>query len=220
MKPPDYSWFPNWENELCVIVASGPSAAGVDLSLARGIAKTVVVNESYRLAPWADLLYGCDFAWWDLHGGVPEFQGLKVSQDPKAARAYPDIKTVTCIRGHQPIVLFEPKGSIAWGGNSGFQAFNFVLQFHVKQMILVGFDMRLDYGLHWHGGHPKSLHNPRDRHVEKWRARFDAVAEQVAAAGVSVINASPQSALTAYPKMSFEAALERFGYGLKNCHAA
>jgi len=75
-------------------------------------------------------------------------------------------------------------------------------------MILVGFDMRLDQGVHWHGRHPRGLNNPAQANFEKWRKVLDAVAEPIKDMGVTVINCSPVSALTAYPKMTFAEALE------------
>jgi hypothetical protein len=56
--------------------------AGVDL--AKGRAKVIAINNSWRLAPWADALYGCDYTWWHANRGVPEFAGLKISQDAGA----------------------------------------------------------------------------------------------------------------------------------------
>jgi hypothetical protein len=104
-------------------------------------------------------------------------------------------------------MLTEEAGTIGHGGNSGFQAINLAVQFGAKKIILVGFDMNLGQGMHWHGKHPSKLNNPNVKNVAHWRRRLDAVAPQIAAVGVQVLNASPVSALTAYPKMTFEEAL-------------
>lgn len=101
-------------------------------------------------------------------------------------------------------------GTLGWGGNSGFHALNLAVQFGVKRIALVGFDMRCDKGLHWHGSHEKGLNNPTPGNVERWRRVTDAAAPVLAALGVSVINCSPISALTAYPKMSLSEAMECF----------
>lgn len=98
-------------------------------------------------------------------------------------------------------------GVIGGGGNSGFQAVNLAAQFGVREIILVGFDMHLGDGVHWHGRHPPGLNNPRASTVARWRERLDAQAARLARLGITVLNASPTSALTAFPKTTLEAAL-------------
>lgn len=93
------------------------------------------------------------------------------------------------------------------GGNSGFQALNLAVQFGAKRIILVGFDMRLDHGVHWHGPHGKGLNNPRDPLFASWRDALNGAAPTLAALGVEVLNASAISALTAYPIMDLREAV-------------
>lgn len=100
----------------------------------------------------------------------------------------------------------EP-GRIGDFGNSGGQALNIVAQFAPRRIVMVGFDMRLDRGVHWHGRHPPGLNNPRELSVMQWRRRIDAVAGTFAALGIEVLNASPVSTLQAYPIVSLEDAL-------------
>ena len=93
-------------------------------------------------------------------------------------------------------------GRIGWGGNGGFQALNLAVQFGAVRIILVGYDMTLDHGVHWHGKHPKGLHNPVPGAVARWRRVLEKSAPILRAAGITVINASERSALVAYAKMS------------------
>lgn len=101
---------------------------------------------------------------------------------------------------HQP-------GRVGWAGNGGFHMLNLVAQMRPRTILLVGFDMRVDRGVHWHGQHPAGMNNPTARNVERWRRCTDAAAPAIAALGVAVRNCTPGSALTAYPFMSFEEAL-------------
>lgn len=96
-------------------------------------------------------------------------------------------------------------GIIGWGGNSGFHALNLVAQFAAAKIILVGYDMRLDKGLHWHAKHEGN--NPLQKNVDRWRKSIDNASVVFDALGVPVINASPISTLLAYPKMSLQEAL-------------
>jgi len=165
-----------------------------------------VINDSWRLAPWADLLYACDFAWWRLHGGVPQFAGTKVSQDEKACRKPWGVRQVHVTREQDRLLLDTP-GVLGWGGNSGFHALNLAAQFGVRRIVLVGYDMTLANGVHWHGPHPSELNNPMAGNVARWRRVIEAAATTLTGLGIEVLNASPMSALEAYPKVKFEDAL-------------
>lgn len=199
-------WWPNWAGETCVIVASGPSAKDVPLEIARGEARFIAINTSWQLAPWADVLYGCDFAWWRSVGGCPEFGGLKLSQDVRAVRESWGIKRVLLRRGFN-CIEFDQIGTLGWGSNSGFHCLNLAIQFGCKKIVLVGYDMRLDGGVHWHGCHPRGLNNPRPNNIEIFRSAVDGVAKSIAVRGIQVINCSPVSALENYPKMTLAEAL-------------
>ena len=200
-------WFPHWPGETVVIVASGPSASTVDLPPAREAgARFIAINTSWKLAPWADVLYGCDAVWWHDNGGVPEFKGLKISQDVRACDAFPDVKRVKCDRQCE-VIKVNPPGEIGWGGNSGFHAINLAVQFRVGKIILVGYDMQLAGGLHWHGPHGGRCSNPTEPNVPRWRRVVDAAHETVKDQGIKGFNCSPVSALTQWPKCTLAEAL-------------
>lgn len=155
------------------------------------------------------MLYGCDGAWWKQNRGVPDFQGLKVSQDENACTKFSDLRKVSLIEECDDLLVKEP-GRLGAGGNSGFQAVNLVVQFGVSRIILIGFDMRIDRGIHWHGPHGKGLGNPREDKFVRWRHAFGKAAGTLAGLGVEVINASPDSTLTIFPRMSFKEALAQW----------
>jgi hypothetical protein len=188
-----------------VIVASGPSAKDADLELVRGRAKVIVINSSWRLAPWADVLYACDCKWWNANKEAFAFAGLKITQSENCSDR---LHTVRVLSGAQ---ISTDRGRIGGGGNSGFQACNLAVQFGARPLVLVGFDMRLDLGVHWHGAHGPGLNNPNEERVKRWRQYLDQAAPAFARLGVRVINASPVSALRAYPKMNLAEALTKEG---------
>jgi hypothetical protein len=204
--PQDEPW-PHWYAWPCAIIASGPSAKKQPFDLLRGRARTIVINESWQLCPWADVLYGCDSKWWLWRAGVPEFHGLKVSQDEQACRAFPEIRKVEVDKDSNAINL-EPVGKIGAGGNSGFQALNLAVRWGTKRIMLIGFDMRVDLGEHWHPRHYPPLSNPHpNENLPRWRRALDGAKPTLEAAGVSVVNCSAVSMLAAYPKMTLEEAL-------------
>ncbi len=147
---------------------------------------------------------------------------MKVARNPSAAYEFAGVHYVRMLRdldGSWPdsMVLEEPY-TIGAGGNSGFQAINLAVQFGVRKIILVGFDMRVDRGTHWHGDHVGGLGNPDADKVERWRVNLDAAADSLSAAGVTVINTSAVSALRNFPKMSIREALSHATPG--SCHTA
>lgn len=104
-------------------------------------------------------------------------------------------------------LLTSDFGVVGWGGNSGFHAINLAIQFGVSEIFLVGFDMRLDKGVHWHGLHKGELSNPTDKNVARWRRVVDDAAIVLNALEIKVVNCSLISNLMNYPKMNFEQAL-------------
>lgn len=158
------------------------------------------------MAPWADVLYACDFAWWEQNNGVMSFNGLKVSSDKPSPKFSWNVRTISLIRNDDRLQLAE-FGTLGWGGNSGFHALNLAVQFGASRIVLVGYDMRVDRGVHWHGKHGGQLNNPTEVNVQRWRGCIDDAAETLRAIGVEVINASPVSTLENYPKMSLEEAI-------------
>lgn len=104
-------------------------------------------------------------------------------------------------------LLVSTFGEIGWCGNSGFGAFNLAVQFGAERIVLVGYDMRIDRGLHWHGNHPQPWNNPTEKTVARWRRCLDEAAPTMRALDIKVLNASSVSALAAYPKVTLEEAL-------------
>jgi hypothetical protein len=208
---PDYiitrpDWFPDWRGQVCAIIASGPSAKTAPIDLLRDKARAIAVNESWQLCKWADVLYGCDYAWWRMQQGVPKFGGMKISQDAEACNRFKDIRKIT-VEVHSNSVIMTP-GLVGSGGNGGFQALNLAVQFGARTILLIGCDMRVDLGEHWHPRHYPPLSNPHPNdNLPRWRTAFDGAADVLNDLGVKVINCSAVSLLKAYPKMTIQEAL-------------
>lgn len=136
--------------------------------------------------------------------------GLRLSVDKAACRNPWSVHQVGLNKNDDRLELVK-FGTVGWGGNSGFHALNLAVQFlsGSGKIILVGYDMTIANGLHWHGAHPKGMNNPQAGNVERWRRCIDHAAETIAALGITVINTSPDSALCNYPKMGL---LEAMAY--------
>lgn len=183
-----------------MIVAGGPSVSAVDLAAFknRTSCKTIVINNSWQLAPWADVLYAADGNWWNRNQPAFAFSGLKVTVDKSAARNY-GLHLIELTPGSYAISMV--KGKIGIGGNSGFHALNLAAQFGANRIVLVGYDMTIENGIHWHGEHPRGLSNPREFNMQRWRRIMDEAYPVLSGLGIEVLNASEVSKLNAFPKV-------------------
>jgi hypothetical protein len=146
-----------------------------------------------------------------MRQGVALFGGLKISQDRVACDQFKDIRKVTVdTRGNH--LLLDTPGQIGSGGNGGFQALNLAVQFGASPILLVGFDMRIDLGEHWHPRHYPPLSNPHPNdNLPRWRAALDGADGVLNSLGVKVANCSAVSLLKAYPKMTVQEAMRWAG---------
>jgi len=209
------AWFPDWRDHIVAIVASGPSTKKADYRALEGRARVLAVKDNIDLCPFADVVYGCDGAWWRNRNGLPKFGGLKVAYDPHIRTQYKDIHLVTlAMTGKQFAdgLVSEPLGEVGCGGNSGFQAFNLAVQFGARRILLLGFDMNEKHSeLHWYGrNNAPGQYNPDAANFQRWRAAFTGAIGELSRLGVEVVNCSPVSALACFPRMSVPEALSHF----------
>lgn len=186
-----------------VCIGGGPSLTSDDVTYCRGKAGAVIaVNDAYRLAPWADALVASDATWWMVHRGVPSFAGLKYSLEAGAARFG---ATVLRRTGEEGLEL-DPT-ALRTGRNSGAAAINVAVHFGASRVLLLGYDMqaRNDAQSHWFGAHPKPLRGGSPYPL--FRSMFEKMVAPLAAAGVTVINCSRETALTCFSRQPLREAL-------------
>lgn len=197
-----------WPGETVVIAASGPSQNEADLQHVQGKARLIVVNRTYELAPWADLLYACDFQWWGENPKAAEFAGLKVTATARELAKRPWLKRVPYEEGagssaEVPGLSLDPT-RIHTGGNSGYQALNLAVLLGASRILLTGYDMGAGSALHWHEDHRRPLSNPPKSSFPHWRRRFGTTLPDLRRAGVEVINCSRETALECFPRARLE----------------
>lgn len=155
----------------------------------------IAINNSYQIAPWADVLYACDRIWWDWHyKNTEDFEGLRITRDPFAKDKYP---ALIWIRGEtHNNGLSKSQDSIVNGEIGGYQAINLAVNYGAKKILLVGFDMRTIGGLsHWHGDHPNHHKTFFESHTEHFKNMIPDLEERK----IEVINCTPDSAIDAFP---------------------
>lgn len=89
-------------------------------------------------------------------------------------------------------------------GNSGAGAVSLAGLAGARRVVMLGYDCQKTGGkVHWHGNHPKGLGNAGS--MPKWLDQFKAL--QRSMQGVEIINASRETALRCFPRMTLEEAL-------------
>ncbi|MCH8990900.1 MAG: hypothetical protein IIA44_04000 [Acidobacteria bacterium] len=198
-----------WNGATIVCLGGGPSLTQAQVDTCRGRARVIAINDSYLLAPWAEVLYFCDRRWFEWHEPQAEFRafkGIKVTLDEQVLKAHPEIRGVKNT-GRDGLET-DPTG-VRTGRNSGYQAINLAVHLGARRIVLLGYDMKpaADGRTHWHGGHPVTLHETVFAH--SMLPCFPSLVEPLRQRRVAVLNATPGSALTVFPMLALEQALQK-----------
>lgn len=193
---------PIWRGETAVIVAGGPSLTQEDVDACRGRARVIVVNDGYRMAPWADLLYACDWGWWRRHEpNLTSFAGLRYALENPSHKYLDGVSVLknTGIEG-----LETDPSALKNGRNSGYQAINLAVHLGVSRIVLLGYDMqRSAKGSHWFGEHPNHQGPPLGMFIPL----FAELAPLLRKRGIDVVNCSRETALKCFPRAAISDAL-------------
>ena len=197
--------WPDWTNESVAIVASGASVEPKQVACLKNRMRVIAIKKNIELAPFADVVYGCDGPWWRSVQFLPKFTGLKLSFEPTVCNAETGIAKVEIPDKHGDRLLFDRVGVVGSGGNSGFQALNLAAQFGAARILLIGFDMQ---GEHWYGRNNwGQSNNPGPWNFPRWIAAFRNASVELMARNVDVVNASPISQIKGFRKQSVEETL-------------
>lgn len=190
-----------WPDSTVVCIATGPSLTAADVDYCRGKARVIAINDAYRLAPWADVLYACDGIWWSWHPDALQFAGLKFGITVSQKRM-PQVVPLKAT-GETGLEIADRSG-VRTASNSGYQAINLAVHLGAKRILLLGYDMQqLGEKAHFFGAHP----NRRRPLFKRCLAAFPTIVEPLKDLGVEVINCTRETALTCFPKASLESAL-------------
>ncbi len=168
------------------------------------------INVTFLIGDWIDVVFFGDSPFFlRYRQALLKFPGLKVCccSIPDKDRAW--VKVLGRER-NRPRGISESPYNVSWNGNSGAAAISMAVHAGAKRIILVGFDMKLseDKRQHWHDLYGKGVYDnpkkmmklPFQRHLRG----FEFIAKDAKRLGVEIINASPDSAITQFPKMSIK----------------
>ena len=181
-----------WADFTVVCIASGPSLTSEDVDrvrqwlIAADNRRVIVTNNTYQLAPWADVLYAMDSAWWRRYGqDTRYFKGEKIT------------------RGHNaPIATRQ---DVHPSGNSGVGAITIAVKRGASRVILLGYDCQYaeDGKRHWHGDHLPGLGNCVS--MPKFYGQFQESSRHYG--GVEILNATRRTALDFWAIVPLQEAL-------------
>lgn len=210
-----------WPDSTIVCIGGGPSLTKEQVEYCHGKARVIAINDAYRIAPWADILYFCDDKWWEKYGHgakLANWQGMIVRLEGKegSKQDFGDkrIKVmrnmdVPAIPGQKPKGgLCDQRDGLRTGKNSGYQAINLAVHLGAKLILLIGYDMGATRDrTHWFGDHPGGT-SPKV--YDDMLPFFDALPKALAAKGVQVVNCTGGGRLIALPRKRLQDALPQF----------
>lgn len=182
-----------WRGEPCFILGGGPSIKDFDFDRLRGRGRVIAVNNAFQRAPWADAMFFADTRWF-LWNHPFHFDGWKITRANKYA-ANLDIKSLRFMSAK-----FSYQANAVGGWCGGSSAVNLAYLLGCPVIVLLGFDMRPG---NWHDLHKRPP--IPGQHRDKFIPTFEIIMEPaLTAAGVTVINTNPRSALRCFPFTTIE----------------
>ena len=183
-------WIDRWKGRAMTCIASGPSLCAEDVEAVRSLARpTIVTNNTWKMAPWADVLLGFDAKWHKTYAEeLVAFEGERV----------------TCTANNLGVESLAHQLWFNPYGNSGTAAIMLAITCGATEVLLLGFDAKPaeDGRLHWHPNHPEPLTNARS--VKTWPGKFERVSAHAKHRGCRVLNASRDTALDCFPRVNLD----------------
>lgn len=198
----DYWVIPqDWPGETAYIVAGGPSAGTQPLHLLAD-RLVIAVNCSWAAVPRAQYLFFGDSRWWQAYRRelLQWFHGCIVTcSDIRHER-------VLRLRKLMPPQLASDPSSVTMRRTSLSGAISLAIHLGARRLVLLGADGKpsADGAMHHHAPHPW----PQRRGC--WKEQTDelvALSSRIADRGITVVNASPGSALKCWPVVTLEQAI-------------
>ena len=207
--PKEVKWWLDWRGKPSAIIASGPSIKGQKFDYLKDRLKVIAIKRNVELVPWADVVYGCDAAWWKSVNGLPDYSGLRLGWEETI---WPQLPQVNAIKIPDKVcdrLLVDTPGVIGSGRNSGFQSLNIAVQFGSPRIMLIGVDVGGDG--HWYGRNNwAQANNPDPSNFYRWKVAFSACPPLLKELNVEVVNTSMVTTLACFRKATIEETLRRW----------
>ena len=212
-----------WEGGTCWIVGGGPSIIDQFNIPAEVVEKVrlqeltisayspfmgalhtqhvIGVNGAYGLGDWVDVCFFGDKNWYfDNKKKLLQFHGLVVGCSNFFKRGLWRDEPIKYLERHKHrFGISDDSKKVCWNLNSGAAAISFAYNTGVKRIVLLGFDMQLAGGKgHWHNLYKGKTNMPFTKHL----MGFEQIAQDAKRLGVEILNASPNSKITEFKKVT------------------
>lgn len=206
---------PIWAGKTAIIIGGGPSltlkqirAVAIARHKASSPFRVMTVNDAIFAAWFTDWQHAGDTQWWQWH-----IQSVHTNPCTKTTLAedVPDPWVSGYLENTGPDGFDEDPTRCRSGASSVYQAICISMHLGVKRIVLLGVDMkRADDGTkHWFGDHPGHFGRVMVDYQTAMAPHFETLKPALVSKGVDVINASPGTALAAFPLNDLEAELNR-----------
>jgi hypothetical protein len=196
-----------WPGSTIVCLGDGPSLTREDVDYCRGKARVIAMNYSFRLAPWADVL-------WSYHSrGLQEWSGVDpatyagviFTAEPVPCNPAPNWRVLK-LTGNDGLEL-GPHG-LRHGNCSGYSAINLAVHLGAKRIVLLGYDCSADPVTNKFNWAKDADDKTRGAYsFALWQSRFRTLVGPLAKIGVVVLNASRRTALECFPRVALDEVL-------------
>lgn len=170
------------------VLASGPSMSQAVADQVKHL-NCIAVNDTYRLCPWACVIYAADSEWWRQNPQALTGKAGRFSADRDK------VPGVIQLRNAGRVGYSSCPDEVHTYSNSGAQAIQIAAKLGARKILLLGFDF---HGTHWHGEHKAPLRNTRDAEYPLWDTMMKFLAVELGRRGVDIINCTPGSRLTVF----------------------
>jgi hypothetical protein len=182
-----------------LILGGGASVNDIDLNRIRRAGRPIIGVNGAALAARCDMLFSLDRPFMKTErSGIITFPGGKhICLFPHhMTETWPDVtiwrRQIDDIPATEPGVISAP----ASVGNGGLAAINLAMQLGHRRIVLLGFDMDMD-NRHFYPGTAQARTGLSDV-----LAALTKVAAWYERNGIEIMNASPDSAITCFPKVA------------------
>ena len=167
------------------------------------------INVAYQIGDWIDMVFFGDGGFFlKYQHKLAEFPKLRVSCSPKT-KDVSWVKYLSRDGSHSRGITSNPK-AVSWNGNSGAAAISIAANAGARRIILLGFDMKVNdrADQHWHDlygrGAVKDERRARKMPFHKHVRGFPAIADDAKRRNIEILNASPDSAIECFRKVTVE----------------
>lgn len=187
------------------VIGGGPSVKNIDLSLLKN-EKIVCLNNAYQLFEHATMLFWCDESWVCNHLDTINSHPCTIrftARHNGGNYLEKDIRTTAnaSVLKRTGDFGFDPNLDHVKGNNSGALILNFLSNLKVNRIILLGYDMDMTQGTHWHDGHGLAM--VPSIYDELFIPSIESMVSSIKQLGVEVINCNPKSKLNCFTKKDF-----------------